>query len=180
MASTLAQLRTEVRTRADITYSNTVADSELTVWINDALRELHTLLGAAYPDRYLKFVDFTISSGTTFDPLTNGAADFWKIRGVDADPTSSRPRSLKRVTWNERNRTSELVYRDRGHLVEIFPTTLAAGKAFRLWYLPKVVTLSADGDLIDQCQEDCIRSTRAVLTNGDRARYESVHAEGIA
>jgi hypothetical protein len=28
--------------------------------------------------------------------------------------------------------------------------------------------------------QDGIRSTRAALTSGDRARYESVHAEGIA
>lgn len=156
MTTTLADLRLAARQRADMVNSKFVDDTtELTQWVNESYRELYDLLVGRYADYYVQLSDtFTITDNTY--PLP---ADHYKLLGVDVS-CGGEWHELKPFMFNERNiRTNgvralalgvieRLRYRILGGNLHITPADIAPGD-YRIWYVPNVSRLTANGDAID-------------------------------
>lgn len=151
---TLLQLRTRTRERADQENSTRVTDSELNGYIDYSYKEFYDLLVQAVEDYNLTTFSFSITSGNTQAVPT----DFFKMRGLDDVSDSTRPRTVKKYNWNERNewaygqaayleeRFSDVAYRLIGSNITIMPPERAV-KPYKLYYVPIPATLSADGDV---------------------------------
>lgn len=159
---TLAQLRTRSRERADMVNSTFITDSELNGYINYSYKALYDLLVEANEDYNLTSGNLTISSGNTIAL----PADFYKLRGVDdLSYGTTSPRTCRKFNWNERNKFqpetlasadrlyeySEVQYRIVGNTLFIEPEESAV-RSYKLWYIPTLPTLTADGDLADGVQ----------------------------
>lgn len=131
MASyTLAQLRTQVRSLADIENDGHKADSEITTWINQGAQELHDELVAANEDHHTTSVEFTLSSST--GNTYSLPANFQAVRGVDFSESGVWLR-VPEFSFAERDRYDEDLYEG----------------TFRLWYVLRFTPLVADADELD-------------------------------
>lgn len=158
----LADLRTQVRQRADMENSQFVTDPELTTYINQSAFELYDLLVAAYGDDYYMTIAPSFVSDGISDtyPLPD---DLYKLLGVDisanGQPGTWRP--LMPFGINERNRApwgipgsvpapvfADPQYRLRSNSLWFEPLP-AGGQYLRTLYIPRMTKLVADGDLLD-------------------------------
>lgn len=165
---TLLQLRTAVRQRADMVNSTFVSDSELTSYINQSYFELYDLLVTLYEDYYVATPVTIPTDGSTFlYPLPDGtlysaAPALYKLLGVDLglNMSSNAWVTLKKFDFISRNRyvypqlqsnylgVFNLQYRIVGNNLMFIPTP-SSGQYFRLWYVPRLTTLSGDSDTCD-------------------------------
>jgi hypothetical protein len=158
---TLAQIRDQVRQRADMVVSQFVTDAELNGWINSSVAELYDLLVQKFGNDY--FVElFSFSTANDVDRY-DLPADFYKLLGVDLLLTPGDADqgaiTLRPFTFAERNRYSaanaqtwlgitNLRYRLSGSKIWFTPTPSGA-QAIRLWYVPRVAELVNDSDVAD-------------------------------
>lgn len=171
---TLLELRTAVRQRADMVnssgvYTNSfIKDDELNSYINQSYFGLYDLLVTADENYYIAPpLSITCPGSTQLISLPDGvlysaAPAFYKLMGVDLalNTTQNAYVTLKRFEFINRNSyvypqiTSSLLgvfnpsYNIVGNSIMLIPTP-SAGQILRLWYIPRLVTLSADGDLAD-------------------------------
>lgn len=142
---TLAELRTQIRQRADMEHSEFIADVELNSWITASLHELHGLLVQSYGDNY--FVDSQLLV------LDDGAyplpSDCFKVLGVDLKEGSAW-RTLQPFNFAERNRrhfSTVPRYQLRGSKLVLEPPQ--SDRELRLWYVPRLQVPTEDSDEID-------------------------------
>jgi hypothetical protein len=164
MSVTLAELKTQIRERADMKESEFVEDSELTSYINASLAELHDLLIAAYNEEYfMEEVSFAATTSLVYD-LPNGtnysgAPAIYKLRGVDVRKGNGDWATVKRFNFNKRNEQQNSVawgmlgipyleYRLVGNKIR-FNRTPDSGLMFRIFYYPQVTKLVDDNDSYD-------------------------------
>jgi hypothetical protein len=157
MTSTLLQLKTRARESADMTDSLFVSDSELTTYINASAQELYDLLVSSYTDIY------TIESASqtpTSEAIITLPTDFYKLRGVDYRISTSEWVDVQQFSFQERNNNNSLAmgsfdrltdvrYRLTGSKILLTPSEKALNNTFKIWYIPKMVELSADSDTFD-------------------------------
>lgn len=152
---TLLQLRTESLQRADLENSNFISESELNAYINASGAELYDILVTTYSDYYLSSTTSTITSGNTISL----PADFYKLRGVDFQLSTSEWITISKYNFERRNDKNRDVvrtirgeptrqYRLQGSTINIEPEDRANG-TYRIWYVPVFTELTADGDLLD-------------------------------
>lgn len=151
MSTTLLELRTQSRQRADMENSQFVSDSELNSYINKSIAELHDLLISCYDSDYY-MVEYPFQ--TTVN-VTNYAlpADFYKLRGVDLKLQGQDYYSVRPFNFNERNRNLDLQwgliggpsirYRMIGSNMVFSPKPDGAYDC-RLWYTPTATVLVTD------------------------------------
>lgn len=169
---TLSELMIATRQRADmlpsgytpslIDTSLFVTDPEIISYINQSYFELYDLLITLYEDYYVASpLEFATDGTTSQYPLPDGtlysaAPAFYKLMGVDLGLASASNAfvTLKKFDFAERNRyvypqiTSSslgvfnLRYRLVGNTLMFIPTP-SAGQIVRLWYFPRLTTLSA-------------------------------------
>ncbi len=164
---TLAQVRTLCKQESDMENSGFVSDSEWNSYINQSYFELYDLLVQKYGDDYFSnYVTFQTDGTSALYALPNGtnysaAPSFYKLLGVDLSLSDS-PESfitLRRFNFSARNRYSvpnfqsfygvtNLRYRLNGDNIWFTPIP-QGGQTIRLWYVPRLTTLSADGDTVD-------------------------------
>jgi cytochrome c-type biogenesis protein CcmH/NrfF len=157
---TLAQLRTLVRQEGDFVNSQFVTDQELNSYINQSYYELYDLMVQKYGDDYFVNPPYSFSTdGTTY--LFPLPSDFYKLVGVDlalANSTDSYV-TLHRFNFSDRNRyavpnfqsfygVTNLRYRLNADNIWLTPTP-SQGQTIRLWYVPRLTELVADGDVAD-------------------------------
>lgn len=155
MASwTLAQLKTKVRERADMVYSQFVSDSELQGYISASYSDYYDQIVKVYADQLVSDpVSFTIVSGNTYTLDTN----FYKLVGLDfQDGTDWR--EVRSFDFNERNSNNHdfgrgyyhpiLKYRLIGNKLRFIPIDQATG-TYRYWYIPLYTPLLLDADTMD-------------------------------
>jgi len=167
---TLLELRTASRQRADMVNSTFVTDSEFNSYINQSYFELYDLLVTTYEDYYVTapLVIPTTSVGANgLLPLPDGtlysaAEPFYKLLGVDLGLSSNTTAfvTLKRFEFISRNRyvypqlnstylgVFNLRYHLTGDNLMLIPTP-AGGQYLRLWYIPRMQTLTIDADTAD-------------------------------
>lgn len=164
---TLAQARLLCQQESDMVNSTFVSDAEWTSYINQSYFELYDLLVQKYgDDYYANSVTFTTDGTNELYALPNGtnysaAAAFYKLLGVDLAVNSGTDSyvTLQRFNMSDRNRYSapniqsyngvtNIRYRLNGNNVWFTPLP-SGGQTVRLWYVPRLTTLSAEGDTMD-------------------------------
>lgn len=161
--TTLLAVRTAAAQRADMPTPSTttfVTTAEWNALIQESYFELYGLLAQKFGDDY--FV--SVSSNITTDGANDAYAlptDFFKLLGVDLQigGTSNAWVTLQQFTFTERNRyalpnfqayfgVTNLRYRLRGSDLLLSPLP-AAGQVLRVWYVPRLATLTQDADTLD-------------------------------
>lgn len=158
---TLTELILATRQRCDMVNSQFCTDQEFTSYINQSYFELYDLLVSKYGDNYYVKAppyQFTTNGTTSQFPLPS---DFLKLLGVDLCLTSSPDSfiTIRPFMFSERNRYSvpnfqnfygvtNLRYRLNGVNLWLTPTP-TANQLIQVWYVPRLTTLSAGGDLAD-------------------------------
>ena len=146
--TTLAQLITRVRQRADMVGSAFVSDAEVVDYINVGMAEIHDLLVDKYEDYY-------VDSDTTYTlPGSNPGtlpATFYKALGVDFEAGGVTYR-MRRYTFQERNmynapsvvaaRISDTRYSVQGNQIKFIPDPTTSGTA-RLHFVPEAQRFSS-------------------------------------
>lgn len=160
MGSTLAELRSRTRTRADAVGNDFFSDAEINDYLNTGLGELHDILVLAFEDYYVNSREFSTVSGQSTYPLSSiGAGNFYKCLGVDVADSGETLR-VRRFSFGDRNRFksniltrgrgeySDLMYQVRGNAIELMPVP-DGESAMTLWYIPSFEKLVADTDTVD-------------------------------
>lgn len=153
--TTLLQLRTQARQRADMENSSFVADSELTTMINYELGDLYDLLVATYDDYFISTSNIAVVSGTEAYSLPN---DFYKLRAVFLRDSGQTQRwRLYRddlqdfdngdLDFYPTNQLRYMRYRILGSNIYFSPIPNGSATV-QLFYVPEMTKLSADGDTI--------------------------------
>jgi len=152
MSTTLLDMRTRVRHRANMEESEFVGNIELNQYINSSYQELYDILVTTFEDYYtLPPVTFTL---TTLLPYYTLPSDFYKLRGVDAASSGTNYYSLLPFNFINRNDNDNVVnnfatrYRIVGSRLYITPEDTSAGN-YRLWYVPIATILSSDISTLD-------------------------------
>lgn len=155
----LSDIRTAVRQRADMVNTQFVTNTELNGYINASFGELYDLLVSRFEDYFMKLdptthepPQFTLSGSQSSYVLPS---DFYKLRGLDSNGGgASEWLTVNNFNFINRNRRSVnrlnygmrgLNYRIMNDVLKIFPADQAAG-TYRIWYIPRVPTLTLDAD----------------------------------
>lgn len=140
MATTLLQLRDRAKQESDNVNSSFLTDAEWNTNINASYFELYGLLVTAYGN------DYAVQSPSSgFTIATDGVneffalpSDFFKLLGVDLQLTTGNYLTLKPFQFSERNAWTP--YNNQ------IP---AAGQTVRVFYVPKLTPLAADGSTLE-------------------------------
>jgi hypothetical protein len=157
---TLLALRTAVRQRSDMVNDQFISDSELTSYINQSYFELYDILVQKYGDNYYVANPYSISTDGS-NQLYSLPTDFYKLLGVDLalSNTADSYVTIRPFNFTDRNRyavpnfqsfygVTNMRYRLNGDKLWLTPTP-ASGQTIKVWYVPRLTTLSADGDTVD-------------------------------
>jgi len=171
----LGQIRLMAQQRADRVNSQFVTLPEWNTYINQSYFELYDLLVTLYEDYYIAAPAGFMTTGVTGYSLPDGATNFlnssnqnfvappfYKLRGVDCglSPTNNAWVTLKQFNFIARNKyvypniTStplgvfNMQYRLMGNQIQFIPNP-ASGQRINLWYIPRVIQLLKDTDIMD-------------------------------
>jgi len=158
--STLSDLRTRARQRADAVGNNFFSDSEIDGYINTGLGELHDLLVTKFEDYYVNNLSFSLEADkSTYNFSAIGLNDFYKLLGVDAVRGGDSIR-VKRFSFPDRNMFqadvalynsrgyADYEYSIRGNALEFIPTPTSAD-TIKIWYVPQFAKLTEDSSSVD-------------------------------
>jgi hypothetical protein len=161
VATTLSDIITAIRQRANMEQSQFVTDAEITGMVNESLANLDAILIAQFNDYKITSTILTASSSDGSLTLPD---DFLKLRGVDAQINASDPDGyveLREYSFQHRNRKPYVAapmggsfgpfsvnYRLQGMKVIIAPVALATQWPYRVWYTPKYTALAANTDTL--------------------------------
>lgn len=157
---TLAQLRAEVRDRADIENSLHITDTQIDRYVNQSGAALHAMMVETAEDW------FVTQEGTTAPAPTAGAgenateiacqATFYKVLAVEAK-IGGRKTRLQRFQWQDHALLTDdasvtsvgpFFYRVVGSNYIITPP-LPTGTSVRVYYIPAFTDLSVDASTLD-------------------------------
>ena len=135
-----------VRQRADMEDNYFVSDLEVQTYINSGIAELHDLLIQTYgQDYYVSNSTFnTVVDQDTYAISTQVGADFYKLRGMDAQLSGTTWFTLSPFNFNERNISQNVStwsllnnvrYRMVGENI-VFAPKPDSVKAIKVWYIP--------------------------------------------
>ena len=157
---TLGQIRLMAQQRADRVNSNFVTMPEWNSYINQSYFELYDLLTTLYEDYYVQtpLIFPTDGSSAQYD-LPD---DFYKLLGVDMGLASTTNAwvTLRKFEFASRNQfvypqlnstylgVFNLRYRLMGNTLMFIPTP-SGGQYLRIWYIPRLVQLLKDTDILD-------------------------------
>lgn len=156
---TLLNLRDRAKDRANMENSSFVSDAMWNTYINYSIAELRDILTSKVGEDYFATSEaYTLVSNQEEYALP---ATFYKLLWVEmkieTNPSSPIYRKMKRFEISEMNSwgyglcgpEAEIKYRLRSNNLVISPSNCAGGKQLRLWYVPVLTELSADGDTLN-------------------------------
>lgn len=157
--STLAELRTRARRRADAVGNDFFPDAEVNDYINTGLGELHDLLVSKQEDYYVNTLSFSLVSGqSTYSFSSISLSSFYKLLAMDSKQGSDTFR-VKRFDFPDRNRFqsdlafhnsrgySDYEYSIRGNSFEFIPNPSSAD-VVTIYYVPRFEKLSGDSSSV--------------------------------
>lgn len=97
---TIADIKKQARTRADMRNSNFVSDIELLALINEAYAELYDMLVSAFENYYTQTAVFAVNGASQSYPMPS---NFYKIIGVDFEVSLGQYISLHPYRELDRN-----------------------------------------------------------------------------
>jgi hypothetical protein len=157
---TLLQLRTALRQRTDTENSTFFSDAELNSYLNQSYFELYDILVQKFGDNYYVQTPYTITTDGTNDQYSL-PSDFYKLLGVDLALSNSLDSfvTIQPFNFSDRNKyavpnfqsfygVTNLRYRLNGSQIWFTPIP-ASGQTVKVWYVPKMTTLTSDTDTVD-------------------------------
>ena len=149
-------------------YSQFITEPEWNSMINQSYYELYDLLVQKYGNDYYVAAPLTIpiTAGSQTYALPNGvnysaAPAFYKLMGVDLQlyPGQDNFLTLHPFMFSERNKFASPNfsalggvlrpnYRLSGNNIMLIPAS-PSGQSIRLWYVPRLIELAADGNSAD-------------------------------
>ena len=146
----LSKIRDLIRARGEIR-SVYVSDSDLTDWINSAIKDLYDQIISVNQDYFVRVSDnISVVSGTDKYSLPHDFADLLRVEVLYQSPSDWRP--LERFNLSERsnsnlNTPTKLFWRYRvmDDFIYLAPTPAESG-TLRLWYVPVPPTMSDDAE----------------------------------
>jgi hypothetical protein len=151
---TLAELREEVRQRADVEDATAwLPNAELTRYINQSIARLYDKITQADEGN---FVTLTVDNTSAGSNSLGLAGDFYKLIHVEVDLGGDKPQALNRWSFKERHLYGSsgwvagepIAYRLTGSILNFMPTPEAA-HALSIWYIPAITDLADDADTFD-------------------------------
>lgn len=152
---TLAELRAEVRARADIENDPHVTDAEVDRFINQSIAALHGLTVQACEGDFISSTTIPTVAGTFQYTLPTA---FYKLVSVEVT-ANGRTRMIDKWTWPERaiyqdtatwnGLTAPLSYRLIGSDAIYFAPTPDGVYSVKVWYVVCAQQLSNDADVFD-------------------------------
>lgn len=137
-----------------------VTDPELISYINQSYFELYDLLVAAFGNNYYTATPYQFQTNGT-DQFYALPADFYKMLGLDLQLAATQESfvTIHKFEFIDRNRfavpnfqsfygVTNLRYRIQGNNLMLTPIP-AGGQNLQLWYIPRMLTLSALTDTVD-------------------------------
>jgi len=146
--TTIAELITEVRQKADMVSSSFVTDTEILRMLNRAWQFLYETISKE-GSGYISSTTLTTTSAEEY-PLP---ADFWKILGADV-VDGGRTVSLRAFNFKDRNRNSGApsstypAYQLRNSSLRLMPAP-SPGLSVTVWYTPRPILFTAVSDVVD-------------------------------
>jgi hypothetical protein len=180
---TTEQLLALAKEGADLTnVADYVTNATWLSWLNDGKTELHRFVTNKFKATYYRPYDFTLSS-TSQQTLP---ANFWRLKGLDIDPDTSRRREVRPNNFAERNNYRQNSVRDPlryctdrhynllgSRLLLIQPQENAAGD-YRLYYVPKPKTLALVRSVTVLNTDAVVAATRTwTFANGAFGDYQA-------
>lgn len=153
MAITAADVIAYARAATDHDSDTQITDPALIILLNPIWQRVRRKLGQRVPTVFSKVTTFTIASGSTQDvtaaPLS--LTDFERVRRLRKQVSNTSPASYipigtaskidpEGVPWNQ-----DIVFLERGTVLEFFPAQLIPGATFELVYISKVARLAGGG-----------------------------------
>lgn len=148
---TLLELRASVRDLGGFDNSRRVDNTKLTESINEAIKDTYRTLAKERPDEYLTLQQTVTVANNDAIAL---AANFLRLVNVEiSDGSTGDYRKLDKVNVREARRFTSanawtMRYRRQGANLKLHPTPTAVWPV-RIWYIPRVAELVADGDTWD-------------------------------
>jgi hypothetical protein len=152
---TLAQLRTRAKQRANMENSTFLTSAEWNENINYAISELRDIIASKVGDDYFATSEnYSLVTGTESYALP---ATFYKACWVELLGDDGYYHKLNRYEISEQNMggnpiiafTPDIRYRIIGSNLHFTPSRVIGGRTARLWYVPLITELSADGDTLN-------------------------------
>lgn len=170
MATTLSQFRSKIEVDLDLQEETFITSSEITGYVNEALREAQREVLGIYEDYFLTKANLAITLGvSTYSMPSDIYAN--KIRGVIYD-NSNEIYEIKRIRTPHKFLDRHLLRNDdptdyymyiilndatSGFQIELSPAAKeTSANAVTLWYLRDIATISSDSDVIDKDIPECI------------------------
>lgn len=135
MPRSLADIALAARGRTDTEDSQAPGDAFVYGFVNQALRDLQRIVGEVNENAFLKYQDVTVANGSNTIPLPT---DFYGMKLLEKDPTSSMPKTIYPFELAEKNRVGYLGYQieTNGRFIYVVRPENAPG-AYRVWYTPE-------------------------------------------
>jgi hypothetical protein len=143
--TTLLQLRTRVRQRADVVGSDFVTDAEINDLISTAYKELYALLVSKSLNRAETAVGITITGAASYALPTDFFAliGIYRTVGEDQIPLDRFPDKFRPGT-----RTGDAtMYRIQGSTTVLYPKPTAG--TYTMLYVPAPAALTVDADTVN-------------------------------
>lgn len=177
---TVTTLISEFRQRGDYNRSAVFSDAVITGYLSRAWAKVYDLLVQCWQDYYLTETTLTTSSGSD---SVNLPADFYKLRALDYQHSSTRHSALRKFQLKERNHWNAglrgTAYGPRYHyriedgnpaVLRLLPEPTSAD-TLRLFYIPHATALTTGSDTIDTINDyDDLLLERALLYADIRER----------
>lgn len=167
----LGETRLRAQQKADRVNSNFVSTTEWNFYINQSYKELYDLLVTLYEDYYVAEPYLFVTNGSSKYALPNGTLvgsdnvvtkPFYKLLGMDCGLGAQNNAwvTLNKFEFISRNKyvypnisstfygVFNMQYRVMGGYVQFIPTP-AADQYIRMWYIPRVLDLLKDTDMLD-------------------------------
>lgn len=166
MSITTEQLIAQAQEGADLTnVADYVTTAQWLAWLNNGAVELHRLVTNKFKATYFRTYDFTLTAGQSQVTLPS---NFWKLKGLDIDPGTSRRREVRPFNFGERHSYRQNPIRDLttfandrvytllgSSLLKIEAEEQAAG-SYRLYYTPKPKTLALVRSIVVSAGDDSV------------------------
>ena len=188
MSRTLKQIRDQVISDLDLEEEEWISESELNVWINEAIKVAESHIHTLYEDYFLVESDpIEIVAGQTLVdyPSNIYANKVRKIIFTDNTGTNTGSHEVERVKNLIEGKTADLYASDtttpvlrwtptnkvgEGRKIRLFPETGRTGRLY-IWYIREVSQLVNDNDVceVDEFSHYIVQyvKTKAYLKDGD-------------
>jgi hypothetical protein len=170
MATTLSQFRSKIEVDLDLQEETFITSSEITGYVNEALREAQREVLGIYEDYFLTKTNLALSIGvSTYSMPSDIYAN--KIRGMIYD-NNYNIYEIRRIRTPQKFLDRHLLRNDdptdyymyiiindavNGFQIELSPAAKeTSATAITLWYLRDISVIASDSDVIDQDIPECI------------------------